>query len=318
MRKYIVASLILLTACSRSHGPRTASETLEQYYKAVQSSDTAKTYALSTAERSKYLKMDAASYFAMAYQTVDSIHILKERPTGDSIAEVLYTSVAYDRASGKKLDSGLVECTMIRENGEWKVSECHEPTQGRGPIPVNNKIPTLNLGFDIADNNNKPDGWYAGGGGRSMADTKDYSADLDPAIKHDGKYALHLKYVSGDGFGVATNYLGGLLPQVRGKRIRYTGWLKTKDVGGYAGLWWRVDGPNGEMLAFNNMQDSMIRGTNDWKKYSFDIYVDKSAANVNFGVLMDGHGEAWFDDLSIDTNGTLWRSPTQAEVVAAK
>jgi hypothetical protein len=67
------------------------------------------------------------------------------------------------------------------------------------------------------------------------------------------------------GFGVATASFP--VSAVRGKRIRYTGYIKTKDVDeGFAGLWWRVDGPKG-MLAFDNMQSRGVRGTTDWKQY---------------------------------------------------
>ncbi|MDP4221125.1 MAG: hypothetical protein Q8916_09160 [Bacteroidota bacterium] len=91
--------------------------------------------------------------------------------------------------------------------------------------------------------------------------------------------------------------------------IRYSGWIKTKHLEGYAGLWWRVDGPNKEVLAFNNMHDSLVDGTRDWKRYSFELPVAETATNINFGVIMGGEGEAWYDDLSIDTNGVHYLGP---------
>lgn len=159
----------------------------------------------------------------------------------------------------------------------------------------------LNLGFERRIHR-KPMGWYAGGGGRSEADLDGYLGECDSAIVKSGKYSLHLKYLKGDGFGVGTNSIE--VDRVRGKKIRYSGWIKTKNLEGYAGLWWRVDGPNNEVLAFNNMRDSMVDGTRDWKHYSYELPVDKAATNINFGVLMGGEGEAWYDGLSIDTNGT--------------
>jgi hypothetical protein len=237
----------------------------------------------------------------MCYTQLDTIRIVREKPSSDSVCEVRYTDVAYDRTTGIKLDSELVECTMKRENGEWKVSQCHAPFD---PFSPDTTIYDLNLGFEQA-NGMKPKGWYAGGD-KAPKDINGYSAALDSKTVHGGKYSLHLKYVSGDGFGVATNSLRGLLPSVKGKTIRLTGWIKTEDVGDFAGLWWRVDGPNREMLAFNNMEDSIISGTQDWKRYSFELPVASNAINVSFGALLAGRGEAWFDDLSIDTNGMSW------------
>jgi len=71
----------------------------------------------------------------------------------------------------------------------------------------------------------------------------------------------------------------------------------------FAGLWWRVDGANHEVLAMNEMHDSGINGTRDWKQYSFELPVDQAATHINFGVILNGKGEAWYDGLSIDTNG---------------
>ncbi len=166
----------------------------------------------------------------------------------------------------------------------------------------------LNLGFERAGYKAKPMDWYAGGGGNKN-DLDGYIAQVDDKVVHNGKYSLHLKYVKGEGFGVGTTGID--VDRVRGKVIRYSGWIKTKSVGGeegknfngYAGLWWRVDGPNKKTLAFNNMQDSLINGTRDWQHFSFELPVGQTATNINFGVLMAGGGEAWFDGLTIDTNG---------------
>ena len=116
---------------------------------------------------------------------------------------------------------------------------------------------------------------------------------------------MHLHYVknaSGQGFGVGTQQ-EDVLSAVRGKTIRYSGWIKTENVSDFAGLWWRVDGADSTTLAFNNMSDSAVNGTRDWQQYSFELPVPSFAKNIDFGVLMVGTGDAWFDDLAIDTNG---------------
>src|SRR5262245_38401884 len=64
-------------------------------------------------------------------------------------------------------------------------------------------------------------------------------------------------------FGTAT----GTFPisVAAGKKLRFSGFIKTDKVDGAAGLWWRVDGPDKKMLAFNNMRELHISGTTDWK-----------------------------------------------------
>jgi hypothetical protein len=60
-----------------------------------------------------------------------------------------------------------------------------------------------------------------------------------------------------------------------GKRVHFSGYSKTDEVDdGYAGLWWRADGPaQGRALAFDNMQDRGGKGTADWKKFELDLAI---------------------------------------------
>jgi erythromycin esterase-like protein len=105
----------------------------------------------------------------------------------------------------------------------------------------------------------------------------------------------------GAGFGVLTATFP--VEAARGKKIRYSGAIKTSGVTeGFAGLWWRADGKNG-VVAFNNMQDQNVHGDSDWKRYSFELAIPGTAININFGVLHPGNGTAWFDDLRIEVDG---------------
>jgi erythromycin esterase-like protein len=74
------------------------------------------------------------------------------------------------------------------------------------------------------------------------------------------------------GFGVAT----GTFPvsAAMGKKIRFSGAIKTTDLEGFAGLWWRADGPNG-VLAFDNMQTRAAKGTTDWKRYEIVLEIPR-------------------------------------------
>ncbi len=106
-------------------------------------------------------------------------------------------------------------------------------------------------------------------------------------------------------FGVATGTFP--LDVARGKKVRYTGWIKTSDLDGWAGLWWRVDGPDGS-LAFDNMQDRAPKGSTGWKHYEIELEVPAEATNINFGVLMPGDGTAWFDDLRVELDGVAYEN----------
>ena len=66
--------------------------------------------------------------------------------------------------------------------------------------------------------------------------------------------------------------------------MKFSGFIKTEAlVNGYAGLWWRIDGPNGS-LGMDNMGDRGPQGTTDWTRFEIEIPVAADARNINFGV----------------------------------
>jgi len=85
----------------------------------------------------------------------------------------------------------------------------------------------------------------------------------------------------------------------RGKRLKFTGYVKTRDVAGTANLWFRVDGENGQLLAFDNMSDRPIKGTTDWKEYSVVLDVPETATALAYGIFISGAGMAWLNDVQM-------------------
>lgn len=155
-----------------------------------------------------------------------------------------------------------------------------------------------NLGFEQDGGAGRPAGWGVGGDG--------YQIVLDSSEALAGRFSLRTQWIGGarttaqQSFGIAMQQFP--LSRVLGRRLHLTGFIRTRDVTGFAGLWMRVDGPNGT-LAFENMQTRGPRGTTPWTRYDVELPVDSSATNVVVGVLLPGEGTAWFDSLSIDVVG---------------
>jgi erythromycin esterase len=165
----------------------------------------------------------------------------------------------------------------------------------------------LDLDFETrGDDPSLPEGWFIGG--------QNYEIKLDVAERTSGKVSLRMTHqqVQG-GFGVATSVIPVKL--ARGKTIRFSGAIKTDDVKtGYAGLWLRVDGPNGKILGFDNMSERIekgetvevdrgVKGSTPWKRYKIEMPVAPAATNINFGCLHTGDGTARFDALALDLDG---------------
>lgn len=150
----------------------------------------------------------------------------------------------------------------------------------------------------------------------AMGSVNDFVAKYDTAFMEDLRKASAQAKVTpriqGPPFAVATASFP--VEVAAGKRIRYSGYIKTQGITRkWAGLWWRVDGKSG-VLAFDNMQDRGATGTTDWKRYEIDMQVPKDATNINFGVLDSGDGSAWFDELSVTVDGEPYREKTSFDL----
>src|SRR5687767_466010 len=98
-----------------------------------------------------------------------------------------------------------------------------------------------------------PQGWHSAG-----SHPKDYEMSIDRDTLHSGKASASLKSIVPKPGGFGTLMQSFKADAFRGKRVRMTGYVRSKEVSEWGGLWMRVDGPNDEMLAFDNMQDRSI------------------------------------------------------------
>ena len=95
----------------------------------------------------------------------------------------------------------------------------------------------------------------------------------------------------------------------RGHRVRLSGFVKAGTVGAAAdvagaaaGLWMRVDGPAGAESA-DFMQDRPVTQGTDWARYDVVLDVPRDAVGLSFGVLLNGPGQVWLDDVALQRVG---------------
>lgn len=91
--------------------------------------------------------------------------------------------------------------------------------------------------------------------------------------------------------------------EFRGYRMELSGYLKAREVSGWAGLWVRVDDVDGKVLEFHNMTDTPVRGDTPWTRYAIPFDVPAEAWEVHFGALLAGKGEVLVDDLELERLG---------------
>jgi hypothetical protein len=142
--------------------------------------------------------------------------------------------------------------------------------------------------------NKLPKGWL-----RRGSKPQSYKMLID-SVSDPGKktFTIISKEKDIDGFG--TLMQGFAADKYRGKRIRMTGYMKSKDVKEWAGFWLRVDPKKGQSVAFDNMFNRAIKGTTDWTKYEIVLDVPNEAYKIFFGALLSNSGQIWFDRMDFE------------------
>lgn len=138
-------------------------------------------------------------------------------------------------------------------------------------------------------------GWAVAG---DMPEKYEMSSD-DQGVCHIQSKEKRIK-----GFG--TLMRTAVVEKYHGKRVRMTGYMRSENVDGWAGFWFRVDpkakeGEKGESTAFDNMYYRSIKGTTEWQEYSIVLDVNENTHNIAFGALLNGTGEIWFKDVHFET-----------------
>lgn len=139
--------------------------------------------------------------------------------------------------------------------------------------------------------------------GPTGTNPEDYEMGGDPMKPHgapEGGY-IRSKAAEPRTFGALAS--AGMADLLVGKRVRFSGYLRTENVEKWAGIWLRVDGPKGEQLNFDNMSGRPIKGTTDWKKYDVVLDVPSTAAALVYGIILEGKGQAWFDGVTLEPVG---------------
>jgi len=156
----------------------------------------------------------------------------------------------------------------------------------------------LLIGTNLMSLAEVPQGWI-----RAGSKPKDYEMSLDSSILHGGRHSACLKSTvsNPNGFGTLMQQFDA--ENFRGKRVRLSGFVRSHEVTGWAGLWMRVDGKDRKVLAFDNMYRRAIKGTSDWRNYEVVLDVPDTSEVISFGLLLDGAGQVWMDDLKFEAVG---------------
>lgn len=123
---------------------------------------------------------------------------------------------------------------------------------------------------------------------------------LVPNIPTDG----HYDFWTNPGKMIARRVFTSPLDKLRGKRIRISGWIKTKDVRECAGLDMYAYSAVGVLVAFDQMMCARpIHGTTDWQKYEIVRDIPQDATRIFLGEILFCSGEIWTDNFQVEPVG---------------
>ena len=127
-----------------------------------------------------------------------------------------------------------------------------------------------------------------------------YKTGIDRTVFHTGTASAFIQSETED---FTPDEYATIMQQFRaerflGKRVRFSAVVKALEVEGWAGLWMRLDGKFSVTLKLDNMQNRSIKGSVNWNLYSCVLDVPQETELINIGILLNGKGRVWMDNVS--------------------
>lgn len=141
-----------------------------------------------------------------------------------------------------------------------------------------------------------PRGWFITGSAQN-----DFDTGTEASTRVPNSTSAYVRSKS-DSNGFATLMQTVDAAAYKGKRVRFSGYLRTKDAGKGA-LWMRVDDADKKSVAFDNMNDRAQEGDKPWQSFDVVLDVPDNARDIAFGVLLQNKGEVWADGLKFEVVG---------------
>jgi hypothetical protein len=112
---------------------------------------------------------------------------------------------------------------------------------------------------------------------------------------------IEAKTKAPDGFGSLSQVIRA--GSFAGQRVRLSAAVRAERVAGWAALWMLVSECDGRTLVSDNMENRPVRDSADWARHDVVLDVPAAARQIAFGLLLDGAGTVWFDDIALELVG---------------
>jgi hypothetical protein len=149
--------------------------------------------------------------------------------------------------------------------------------------------------FENVEPNRLPDGWFV--------PTQGYEALVTEEDPGAGRRSLVLRPVEDKGAPFGNCMRAFDAQPFAGQRVVLSALVRVEAAGGgRAQMWLRVDRPNSEMGAFDNMGDRPIR-PGGWERTTITADVDADGVTLNLGFMSFGQATVHVDDVRLESKG---------------
>jgi outer membrane murein-binding lipoprotein Lpp len=158
------------------------------------------------------------------------------------------------------------------------------------------QIPILNASFDQVSPAGALVAWTASE--HNQGNSYTFQADSNGAWSAPSSVKIN-RYGPED-FGLLSQQIR-VQPGWDNKTVRLSAQLKTGGaVDAGAGLILQMNGSGGDINAWNHMSATRVMQTQAWKSYSIDLKVVPGTYSIKVGVMLEGSGTLWADDLKLE------------------
>ncbi len=92
-------------------------------------------------------------------------------------------------------------------------------------------------------------------------------------------------------------------PELAGKRVRFSAYVKAEGVQDYAEVWLATAHYMPYFGRFDGNLNREIRGTTDWERYEITLDVPAGSTSITFGLRLVGKGKVWIDQARLEQVG---------------
>lgn len=153
-------------------------------------------------------------------------------------------------------------------------------------------VPSVSSPLDR--NDNVPEGWFKGG-----TQPQDYAVGVEHGEGVEGNSCAYITSKEIKPVGSCNLVQEIKAENYRGERVRLSGYIKSKFISYWAGLFLIVEDAIGRPVSYDNMQNRPVVGSSEWIKYEIVLDIPQNSERILFGAALNGKGTVWIDDLKL-------------------